>query len=911
MKTFLQEVVQAIDLEKNNVADLIFVVPSKRAGLFLKKEIRSFYEDRTFFAPQIYSIEEFIEKVSGLKSIDTIATLFQFYETYLKTYPEQEKESFDNFSTWAQTLIHDFNEIDRYCIDHTDFFSYLSSIQDINHWYLQEEKTTLIQNYILFWQSLYGYYQNFRSELIHKKRGYQGLLYREAASCIQDYANQELRMHVFLGFNALNNAEQQIFQYLLSVNKAKIFWDADSFFMRNNYHEASLFLRNYRDSWEYYKKQPFQWIAEHFDHEKNIDIIGVPKNIGQAKYVGELITQLPKDALQNTAVVLADESLLLPILNSLPSDLPALNITMGMPLKEAPIAAFFEHLFEFHKTYQDKGGYYKQIVNILSAPAAFWLLGAETTSIINRITQENLVYVTVDSLSDIVAFESKSRIQLLFKPWKTVDAALKQCSLLINTIREKLNPDDNALELEYSYHFHLIFNKLQSLHADFSHLTTISALHRLYRDLLSTETIDFKGEPLQGLQLMGMLESRCLDFETIILTSVNEGILPAGKSTNSFIPFDLKKAYNLPTYKEKDAIYTYHFYRLLQRAKHVYLLYNTENEGIGGGEKSRFLHQLILDTSAKHHVKENILISNVPKIINTPIQFNKTQDCIASIQKLASYGLSPSSLTTYVRNPIDFYYRYVLGIKETEEVEETVAANTLGTVIHNTLENFYKPLENHLLQENDIQKMILQVDQEVADQFKKEYGDLDIKGGKNLLIFEVAKRYLLKFLTSELELIRSGNELKIILIEQSLKAKIDIAELGTDIYVKGKVDRIDQLNGVTRIIDYKTGKVTKSDVTLMGWDGLTDEYANSKIIQILTYALMQQKVGEVQVPFEAGIISFKNLKEGFLKFGTKQSIRGKIENEINQETLNVFEEQLKNLITEIFSVEIPFIEKEV
>lgn len=911
MKTFLQEVVIQIDQEHPNVSDLIFVVPSKRAGLFLKKELLSFYSDRTFFAPQIYSIEDFIEEVSGLKSIDTIATLFEFYETYLTTYPEQQKESFENFSTWAQTLIHDFNEIDRYCIDHKDFFSYLSSIQDINHWYLQEQKTTLIQNYILFWQSLYGYYQNFSKRLIDKKRGYQGLLYREAAAQITQYSHKQSKTHVFLGFNALNNAEQQIFQYMLEKRQARIFWDADGFFMENTYHEASLFLRNYKDSWKYYKQHAFQWIGAHFDKEKNFDIIGVPKNIGQAKYVGQLISQLPKEALERTAVVLADESLLLPTLNSLPDDLPALNITMGMPLTQAPIAAFFEHLFEFHKTSQTKGGYYKLIVNILSSPAAFWLLANESTTIINTITQENLVYVTTSKLKNIVKEEKSEVIELLFEPWRTVDVALKQCATLIKLIKVKLNPDDNALELEYIYHFHVIFNKLLNLQADFSHLTTIKALHRLYRDLLSTETIDFKGEPFQGLQLMGMLESRCLDFDTVILTSVNEGILPAGKSSNSFIPFDLKKTYNLPTYKEKDAIYTYHFYRLLQRAKRVYLLYNTENEGVGGGEKSRFLHQLVLDTCANHTVNEHIVASDVPKIIKTPVQFAKTADMIVAIKKLAAYGLSPSALTTYIRNPIDFYYRYVIGIKETDEVEETVAANTLGTVIHNTLENFYKPLENLVVQEADIQQMLSNIDREVTAQFRKEYVDLDIKGGKNFLIFEVAKRYILKFLKSELELITSGNELKIIFIEQSLKAKIDIPELGSDVFIKGKVDRVDQLNGVTRIIDYKTGKVAKSDVILMGWEGLTEEYANSKVIQILAYALMQQKNGMLSVPFEAGIISFKNLKEGFLKFGTKQSVRGKIDHEINLETLATYTEQLKRLIVELFSKDVPFIEKEV
>ncbi|WP_108867754.1 PD-(D/E)XK nuclease family protein [Aquimarina aquimarini] len=911
MKSFLKEVLLELHDTKEKISDLIFLVPSKRAGLFLKKELLEIYTDEILFAPIILSIEEFIVQLSGLQQIDNVQTLFEFYDTYLETHPQQEKENFETFSNWAQTLIYDFNEIDRYCIDHKSFFTYLSGIQDLNHWYLQKEKTELVHNYIKFWESLIDYYDNFKNKLLSKKIGYQGLLYRKASEDIQDYIKTEKRKHILVGFNALNNAEQLIFQRLLEAGIAKIYWDADQFFIDKTYHEASLFLRTYRESWEYYKEKPFQWIQNNFSQEKDITLIGVPKNIGQAKTVGQILASVPKTKLEKTALVLADETLLQPVLNSLPDTIDSLNITMGLPLKEVPLSAFFELLFTLHKTTHPQGLYYKLIIEILSSQPAYRLLGLEATRLINTISKENIVYITLEKLQEGVAEKEKQILKLLFESWQNVAVALENSKKILITLRDNLDKDKDELELEYVYHFHLIFNKIVTLHSTYQYLTTIGSLYTLYKDILTTETLDFAGEPFRGLQLMGMLESRCLDFETVIITSVNEGVLPAGKSMNSFIPYDLKRAYNLPTYKEKDAIYTYHFYRLIQRAKKVYLLYNTENEGVGGGEKSRFLLQLDIDKRPKHKLAKYIVSATVPKLIARPLQVDKNEDIIARLKKLGAHGLSPSALTTYIRNPIDFYYKYVLGVQETEEVEETIAANTLGTVIHNILETFYKPIEGKFLTVEDIKKMRTQIETELKKEFKQEYTKLDITQGKNLLIFEVAKQYIYNFLKTEEKVLNSGRQLKIISIESNLKTKLHIPELDFPIYIKGKVDRIDELDGQVRIIDYKTGRVSKNDVVIMDWDLITEDYKYSKVIQVLAYAYMRHNENPISQAFQAGIISFKNLQEGFLGFGTKESVRGKVNYEITNVVFEEYLRQVTKMISEIFNNKIPFIEKEV
>ncbi|MDH7446234.1 PD-(D/E)XK nuclease family protein [Aquimarina sp. 2201CG14-23] len=911
MDSFLKEIISEVKSKHQNISKLIFILPSKRAGLFLKKELLNQYPDQTFFAPVIWSIEDFITQLSGLRQIDAIQTLFEFYETYLTTHNHLEKESLETFSSWAQTLIHDFNEIDRYCIDHQSFFSYLSGIQDLNHWYLQKEKTELIQNYVSFWNNLSDYYTNFKSKLLEKKIGYQGLLYREASENITDYIKENTQKHIFVGFNALNNAEQHIFQSLLEANIGEIYWDADTFFIKNKYHEASLFLREYKNQWSYYQEKPFKWIRDNFSSSKDIKLIGVPKNIGQAKLAGQILSSIPSSDIENTALVLADESLLLPVLNALPESVDSLNITMGLPLKEVPIASFFELLFILHKNPNPKGLYYKSVLEILNSQPAHWLLGSFAYQLVTMISRENLVFITTEKLQQNIGESEVSIIDALFSPWNTAKEAIEQCRKIVQLLKTSLDTEQNSLELEYVYHFHLVFNKLLALSNSYQYFTTISSLYHLYRDVISSETLDFRGEPFNGLQLMGMLESRCLDFETVIITSVNEGVLPAGKSMNSFIPYDLKRAYNLPTYKEKDAIYTYHFYRLIQRAKNVYLIYNTEDEGVGGGEKSRFLRQLEIDKIPEHQLSKYIASSEVPTLNKIPLVVEKNKAIVQKLKELSAHGLSPSGLTTYIRNPIDFYYKYILGIKESEQVEETIAANTLGTVIHNTLENFYKPLENQFLTVEDITKMISQIDTEIKYQFRKEYSKLDITQGKNLLIFEVAKRYIYNFLKAEDKVLRTGAQVRIIAIENNLKTELKIPELDFPVYIKGKVDRIDEIDGKLRIIDYKTGKVNKSDVVLMDWDVITEDYKYSKAIQVLAYAYMQHEEKPRTESFNAGIISFKNLKEGFLKFGTKASVRGKVDYEITPDVFDEYLLQLKKLIIEISTLEIPFTEKEV
>lgn len=920
-KTFLAEVVEDILSQKKDVSNLIFVLPSKRAGTFLLHELKKQLQ-KTVFAPQIISIEEFVSKLSGVAPISNTRLLFEFYEVYVSLTESGKQDDFESFSKWAQILLQDFNEIDRYLIPQKEILGYMGDIENIKHWSPEGENTKMIKNYLAFWNNLYSYYQSLTDRLINNGRGYQGLIYRQATEELQHYINQNQQHHVFVGFNALNTAEQQIIQELLESDLASIYWDTDEAFVNDPMHGASLFINTYKKDWKYFKQQPFKWVKNNFSAAKNIELIGAPKNIGQAKYMGELLQNISEgeNSLQNTAIVIGDENLLLPTLNALPSTIKGINITMGFPLKATPMTSLFEQLFELHKNPYKNPLYHQDIIGILSHQNIRPLFYTDQKDfgqiMINTIQEQNMIYVTLEKMQCLVPENLHIAIDLLFGDWKNKPLlALNKIEEVIIAIKNQLSEDQqaNALPLEYLYRFHELFNQINTLNDEYEHISSIRTLYGIFKELIASETLDFQGEPLEGLQLMGVLESRVLDFETVIISSVNEGVFPSGKSNNSFLPFDVKLKYGLPTYKEKDAIYTYHFYRLLQRAKNVYLLYNTEPDALNGSEKSRFITQLEIERQANHTMTRKLVNVPIPKIDDRPKTIKKSPEILDRLKEIASKGFSPSSLTSYMRNPIDFYHKKVLGLREYDEVEETVAANTLGTVVHDTLEAFYKPLEGKILTAEHLNEMQSHIGSVVTAKFAETYKSGDVLSGKNLIIFNIAQQYVKNFLKQELELVKSGKQLKIIKIEADLKTDIPIAELGFPVHITGKVDRVDELDGVIRIIDYKTGSVLQGKVEIVNWEDITTDYDKySKSFQVLAYAYMMHNENHFIRPVEAGIISFKNLKNGFLKFAKKDKpgAWANKETQITEDTFEAYLVELKKLILEICNMNVPFTEKE-
>ena len=911
--TYLSKLASYIIQNYNSLDEVVIILPNKRAKVFLLEEFKQKITTNCF-APQICSIEDFIQDIAGIRSIDSIELLFEFYNVYISITDQANRQPFDQFSNWAKTLLQDFNEIDRYLLNPIHVFSYLKDIEAIKRWNLEpQDKTELIENYLLFWENIPVYYDSFYKYLVAKGIGYQGLIYREAVENIHHFSNTiGNKTFIFSGFNALNQAEEKIFQHLLSIKKAAVLWDTEETFLVDPYHDAGLFARKIKYNWPYYKSHPYEWLFNEFKVPKEIHILGTAKSIGQAKLVGSILeNRADFNSCKKTALVLGEESLLIPILYSLPDSIPSLNITMGYSAKNNPAQVLLSKLFKMHQNAFKRSQtsyvfYYKDVLEVLQNPLVEPFVNANR--FIQLINQNNFTFISHQKLMELNQ-DKISFFTLLFKKWNL--EAVESLDILSTILQEiksflQLESKINQLESSFIYAIFKVINKLKSYCEKNNHIISIDGLFILYKQVVELAEVSFEGEPLEGLQIMGVLESRVLDFDTVIITSMNEGVFPAGKSQNSFIPYDVKRELGLPTFKEKDAIYTYHFYHLLQRAKTIYLLYNTESEGIDAGEKSRFITQLEVEKQPNHIITHQLFNAILPEKSSNLIVVPKSGLLFERLKEMAMNGFSPSTLTTYIRNPIQFYFQRILRISESDEVEENIAANTLGTIIHSTLEELYKPYLTFEMSVLNIENMLHLVNEEVFKQFKIVYKEGEIAKGKNLLAFEVAKRNVSNFLLQEKKWIQNGDVVKVIYLEKNFERILEDSRLPFPIKIKGNVDRIEFRNNKLRIIDYKTGKVEQSSLVIKEWDGLIADIKSDKIIQLLCYAFMVQSEFPNTI-LEVGIISFKNLKAGFMpiQFKVESDVAALIDDSI----MNDFKSQLIELLNEILNTEIPFTEK--
>ncbi len=919
--TFLDKLsAEIVAVYGNTLPDIVIILPNKRARIFLlealKKQIST-----TVFAPHINSVEDFVQDVSGIRSVDTIELLFEFYNVYLGLTPEDKQQPFEMFANWAKTLLQDFNEIDRYLLNPDHVLSYLKDIEDIKHWAVDvPNQTPMIKSYIEFWGRLPEYYHALYNHLKDKGIGYQGLIYREAVNNIHHFSNAfKGEKIIFAGFNALNAAEETMIRHLMSAGQGEIYWDIDYTFLNDAYHDAGLFIRRYQRDWKEYKTQKeFKWIVNDFSEPKNIKIIGTPKTVGQAKIAGEIIEQIQHSgaSLDKTALVLGEENMLIPMLYSLPAGVGSLNITMGYSSRNNPAQILVQKLFKMHTNALGRNEksytfYYKEVLDVLTHPLVEPYAGAGT--LVSAVNRNNITFFSHNKMAEIQG-EQSAFFSLLFEKWdNNVAAVLARLSEILLALKSFLSSDaeEDKIAKAFLYSIYKVINKLINYHEAHPQMDSLSVLYSVYKQVAEVAEVSFEGEPLSGLQVMGVLESRVLDFDNVIITSMNEGKFPAGKASNSFIPYDVKRELGLPTYKEKDAIYSYHFYHLLLRAKKIYLLYNTESEGLDAGERSRFLTQLEIEKQPAHTIENTIYNAYLPDKAYEPMVVQKSESVMVRLKEIATEsGFSPSALTGYIRNPIQFYYQRVLRIREVEEVEENIALNTLGTIIHGALEALYTPYLDKFLTVQDIDDMALLADDEVMRQFVAVYKEGEIKKGKNLLAFEVAKRNVHNFLKQEKTLLHAGDAVKILSLEKKFSRWLESPDLPYPVLISGNIDRIEERNGRIRIIDYKTGKVEKNGLVLKDWDGLTADVKNEKAIQLLTYAFMHEPyAGNMET--ETGIISFKNMKAGFMNFCFKDGWdkAAPVQQEINADMLDAFKQQLVALINEILNAELPFEEK--
>tara|TARA_B100000787_G_scaffold102280_1_gene75646 strand:- start:18420 stop:21170 length:2751 start_codon:yes stop_codon:yes gene_type:complete len=908
MQTFISETIDNILLKHTSFEDCVFVLPSQRSGVFVKDTFKN--KIVAGFLPEILTIESFIEQISEISKADSIELLFHFYTIYCEE--EEHPDPFDIFSSWAFVVLQDFNEIDQYIINSKAIFSYLRDVQRMKKWSVKGEfkETKLIKDHLIFMERLGLYYTKFYSFLLKKRIGYQGLMYREATKNISEFVdNNKHKKFFFIGFNALNKAEEVIFQKVLENGKSEVYWDIDRSFYEGN-HSAGNFIRKYKKEWSYYEKKELKQVGNHFKRKKNIQIIGATKNISQLKYAGEILESISDH--QKTALVLGDESLLSVALNSIPENVNGINITMGYPLKNVPTSQLISAVFQLFIT-QDtlqrtsiNEFYHKDVTRFFKNPIIFQLINEDAQEVLlsiqGIISKENTSFINLATIASYLApleQEINSLLLSVFKPFISIDDFITRILTLIESARNNVS----VLEKEYLFRFYNAFTQLLNLNNARNYFQDIKTLHQFYRRIIANEKLSFQGEPLNGLQLMGMLETRVLDFENVIITSVNENVIPSSSTQSSFIPFDIKIEFGLPTYREKDAIYSYHFFRLLQRSKNIYLVYNTENDSFGNGEKSRFISQLEL---VRTEVISKLIAPKVVTEKKEPTQIGKNEQVLERLKELAAKGISPSAITNYLYNPISFYKQKILQIGELDLVEETIAANTMGTVVHDTLEELYKPYISQFLTINHLDLMLKQHKELVTKYFIKHFRNGDITTGRNRLAFEVSNQFVKRFLSMEKKALNDGHQVKIIATEMALETLITVPEIDFPIKIKGIVDRIDEFNGVIRIIDYKTGMVKSGDLKVLNFEKINN-FKYSKAIQILLYAYLYSKNNSLKPSksVEAGIISFKNLKNGILKVNFSSKIKNP-DYQVTEEKLTEFMLQISLLLQEIYNPKINF-----
>ena len=906
MTSFLEFTLDQYPEWEDSPSKYVFILPSKRAGYFLK-HLMAKRVKRSLIAPEIWSIEDFVAHIAGLNYASEVQLLFNLYEVYLSQ-EAQEHESFEAFSKWGPQLIQDFNEIDRYLIDSKLLFNTLSNLQEIRNWSPDGGTTPFIEKRLSFWRGLDALYTAFGAKLLEQKMGYQGLVYRKAAAQTSGFCEQAAnKKFVFIGFNALNEAESTIIRTFLSAGIGDAVWDADPSYLENRYHEAGHYLRKHLKQWSELKGN-LKGLKNHLSTDRSIKIIGIPKTVAQAKYCGLLLDSLLKEdksGLSGTALILGNEMLLTPIRNSLPDSISSANITMGYPLKDNPAVQLFQILLTQSRQRDEKGWNIRGVLEVLGQPllkSLFQKNSFNSEKGSAQLIKRTTLYVSGSHFSEIGLPDALQAI--LFPNENITPEHQLQCFRdLIDLLREVLIEENDRITLEVLFRLDQLFLQIKLLCSEYTFISSLRTLESLFKELLAEEKLDFEGEPLEGLQIMGMLESRNLDFETVIITSVNEGVLPSGKSNNSFIPFDVKREFGLPTYKEKDAVYAYHFYRLLQRAKKVYLLYNTEPDALEGGEPSRFLSQVRTDNVLGRYVSSSIAAPSLKGETAIPKCIPKSESLLLKLKDVAEAGFSPTSLGRFVENPITFYKEKILGIQESPVLEEFIAPNTFGSILHKVLEKIYSPKVGFVLNTKEMEAEILTAPALVDSVFDEEY----LKGippvGQNLIALNVLKQYVISFLKKDAEAARK-HSIRILGIEERLKFNLDVPGLNFTVNLKGTVDRIEEVDGRVQIIDYKSGKVDLKDARIKTWSDCTEMPEKSKALQLLCYAWLFSR-SKPNTQLRAGLVSFKNLNAGKIWFGLETAPR-KYNEAIGFTELHEFEAELIRLIQNIFNPDIPF-----
>ncbi|NLK56219.1 MAG: hypothetical protein GX292_01525 [Bacteroidales bacterium] len=899
--SFLKEVSSDL-LSKygNAISDFCIVIPSNRGALHFKQCLHS-HIGKAFLSPDVFAIEEFTQKIAGLSLISQEELLIRFYKIN-----QQQKiiyhQEFHEFVGDAKTILQDFNDIDLALAEAKNIFSDLSEIKELSYFGKSEEDLSDLQsNYLQFFKSIYTLYEELKKELLQNKIAYQGLLYRYVYENIENIAKHfTYKKIIFVGFNALQNAEIGIIRYFLNEDKADIYVDADEWYLNDLLQESGMFLRKMQSD---FKLKELKIIGNYIQTiNKKIQIIGFPQNDLQTLYIEKILQELAISENEKTALALADENLLLPLLYAI--DTTKANITMGFSLHNTQIYKLLYSFFTTIENIQKYGNtiHYKDLYVFLSSPYIQNTMDLSKMNIdvflLNFLERGKLFYTAEDlkAIGEILPLNLINIfVHLLEKDIDPENIITHLKNFLSFIKNDKLSVIDQQI-------IDLLLTNLEKLLPLFREIdTNIKSYRTLFDVYVSSLNLSFKSNPMSSLQIMGMLETRTLDFDNVIVLSVNENVLPVGKSIKSFIPYDVKTHYNIPTYTYREAVFSYHFYRLLQRAKNIYLLYDADTQN-NKTEKSRFINQIQNEWTKIPGIDINETILSYPQIKlskSQEITISKTPQIIERLNNIQVF--SPSMLNRYLECSLNFYFHDVIQLSELETISEELQANVIGSVIHKILEEILKERKNI---EQNIKN--LNLEEKVLHAFlDKKLVNMELKKNdilyeKNRLIYSITVKYIENYLALLMEQIKNKEIIDFKDFEKRYEITYPILNqfINKDILLKGIIDRIDnRSDGVTTLVDYKTGRVEPKTLSIREMKDLFSGN-NTMAFQLMFYAFLYNYSSK-QSPLRAQIISFRKLKDN-LSLHINQS------DMLTQAVFDEFQTLLEKLIEQIYDDTISF-----
>jgi CRISPR/Cas system-associated exonuclease Cas4 (RecB family) len=861
MSPFLKQVANYLyTRHRSDISEFCLVFPGRRAGIFFTAYLNELIES-PIISPEILSIKELISSQCDLQETDAVSLVLKLQKVY--STETGHIEPLDEFFFWGEILLSDFDDVDKYMLDANDLFRNISDLKDIENQfeYLSAEQKKAIdefwgnldkvphsfnkEKFIKIWIKLSSIYQHFKENLKKEKIAFSGMIFRDVAENINTLLPRfKAKKYVFIGFNALNECEKTIFRKLEKQNKALFFWDFGDFYLKDSENEAGRFLRTNLVQFP----PPKDFILE--DSEKcssrEISLISVPGNITQAQAINlpDVVDSFCiTNRFDNTAFVLADENLLIPVISTIGNKQTDINITMGYPFVNTPAYGFIYQIINLQKNVRKSSDstvfYHKPVISILNHQ---YLADNEIKQFVSEIHKKNKIYISSSE------FETNALLSKIFRHPSTHFDILDYFLEILKELSIKLESRDNELaklELEYLFQAYLSIQRLKNtlLELNVPEFPE-KILYRLLDQCIRRISIPFEGEPLTGLQVMGLLETRSLDFDNLIIFSANEGFLPRMAAAQSFIPYHLRKGFGIPTYEDRDAMYAYYFYRLIHRSKKTVLVYNSVTEGTSSSEKSRFLYQLIYDSNFK--VEESNVSFSFKSTSNKPISIESTAHHIQKLEETYSVrNLSPSAINTYLDCKLKFYFRYLAGIKEKDELKEEIDAALFGNLFHYAMEILYRPFLNKTIEAKQlvmlrgdtklIKSVVIQAIGVIYYKLNPEKS-FDIKlTGQSLLIASHIEEYIIQLLENDIK--NAPFRLEGIEAKHSTWYSFQSQSKEFKIKIGGIVDRIDRTVNGLRIIDYKTGRQLKLD--FKDWSQLVDrDYGERRkeIFQTLIYA---------------------------------------------------------------------------